>query len=289
MPEKRLTQLIFAAADDAPSYLDISKLEALQKMYPFTPEYKYDAQTIKDRGVERATEILCLPGAREANSFLELGCWDGMVSWGIRRQGKIATAIDNRDTGFDQRASCEGVNLITMDAADLQLKDESFDFVFSYDAFEHFTSPEDVLREAIRVVKNKCYIFLEFGPLYYAPYGEHAYRSITVPYCQFLWPKKLLNEFCEQKGLNPIDFSHVNGWSLESYNKLWSKYAHILKVVRYNESFDLSHLRLIRRFPSCFKSKSNYFENFIVAGISVLFQKSDQKLSDNGMNSVTKS
>jgi SAM-dependent methyltransferase len=289
MPDKCITKQIFAAATDVPSYLDIGALETLQKKYTYSSEYGYDAHALKVRGVARATQILCLPGAREANSFLELGCWDGMVSLGLCRKGKIATAIDNRDAGFDQRASFEGLSLIQMDAADLQLKDESFDFVFSYDTFEHFSSPEDVLREAIRVVRSGGYIYLEFGPLYYSPYGEHAYRSITVPYCQFLWPKKLLNDFCEQKGLDPIDFRHVNGWSLERYRKLWSKYSHTLKRVRYNERFNLSHLSLIRRFPSCFKSKSKHFERFIVAGMIVLFQKLDQELPDNGMNQDTKS
>lgn len=275
------TQRIFAAAKDVPSYLDISTLETLQIKYPYPPEYGYDADTVEVRGIERATQILRLPGAKEAHSFLELGCWDGMVSCCLRRKGKIATAIDNRDAGFDARASREGVRLLQMDAAGLRFEDESFDFVFSYDAFEHFVSPEDVLREAIRVVRKGGYIYLEFGPLYYSPFGEHAYRSITVPYCQFLFPEHLINDFATQKGLDPIDFSHVNGWSLECYRNLWSKYSHVLTKVRYHEDRDLSCLRLIRTYPSCFKSKSNHFENFIVAGISVLFQKSDHQLPDD--------
>lgn len=287
--EKLRTQRIFVAATDAPSYLDISALETLQIKYPPPPEYGYDAHTIEHRGIERATQILRFPGAQKAHSFLELGCWDGMVSCCLCRKGKKATAIDNRDAGFDKRASREGVSLLQMDAADLRFEDESFDFVFSYDAFEHFVSPEDVLREAIRVVRKGGYIYLEFGPLYYSSFGEHAYRSITVPYCQFLFHKNLINDFATQKGLNPIDFSHVNGWSLESYRELWSKYSHVLKRVRYHENLDLSHLSLISTYPSCFKSKSNYFENFIVASISVLFQKSDYELPNNGMNSGTKS
>jgi ubiquinone/menaquinone biosynthesis C-methylase UbiE len=289
MLERRVTKQIFAAATDALSYLDIGALETLHNKYPYRPEYGYDAPTLKVRGIKRAAQILRLPGAHQANSFLELGCWDGMVSCGLCCKGKIATAIDNRDAGFDQRASLEGVSLIQMDAANLQFKDESFNFVFSYDSFEHFSSPEDVLREAIRVVRNGGYIYLDFGPLYYSPLGQHIYTLITVPYCQFLWPKKLLNEFCDQKGLGRPDYTHVNGWSLESYRKLWSKYSHILKRVRYNERFDLSHLSLIRRFPSCFKSKSKHFENFIVAEISVLFQKLDRELPTNGMNSNIKS
>lgn len=285
-PDKLITQRIFNEATDAPSYLDIGALETLQMKYPYPPEYLDDAQSLKIRGTERAREILRLPGAREVNSFLELGCWDGMVSCGLSRRGKITTAIDNREEGFDQRASFEGVSLLQMDATDLQFEDESFDFVFSYNTFEHFSSPEDVFREAIRVVRTGGYIYLEFGPLYYSPYGEHAWCSISVPYCQFLWPKILLNDYCEQKKMNLIDFNHVNGWPLESYRKLWSKYSHILKKVRYKEIFDLSRLSLIRKFPSCFKSKSNDFDNFIVTGISVLFKKYDHELPDDRMNSA---
>jgi len=165
----------------------------------------------------------------------------------------------------------------------MQFEDETFDFVFSYDAFEHFAAPENVLREAIRVVRKRGYIYLEFGPLYYSPYGEHAYRSITVPYCQFLFQKKLLNDFATQHELEPIDFSHVNGWSLASYRKLWHRYSQILKRIHYAEKLNLSHLDLIRAYPSCFKSKSGNFDNFIVASITVLFQKTDREWPNNGM------
>ena len=279
--EKRRSRRIFAAAADAPSYLDISVLETLQMKYPPPPENRYDAHTLKVRGMERSTQILRLPGAREANSFLELGCGDGMVSCCLCRKGKKATAIDTRDAGFDERAVHEGTSLLQMDAADLQFESESFDFVFSYNAFEHFASPENVLREAIRVVRKGGYIYLVFGPLYYSPYGVHAYSSITVPYCQFLFQKDIMNDFTTQNGLKPVDFGHVNGWSVVSYRELWSKYCHVLKRVRYYEQIDLSHLNLIRTYPSCFKNKSDCFENFIVKSISVLFQKTDHELPDN--------
>ena len=275
--EKRRTRRLFATAAAAPSYLDIRALETLQLKYPPPPEYGYDARTLEARGSERALQILRLPAARGARSFLELGCWDGMVSCCLSRKGKTATAIDNRDAGFDERALNEGVSMLPMDAADLRFEDESFDFVFSYDGFEHFASPAGVLREATRVVKNGGHIYLEFGPLYYSPFGEHAYRSITVPYCQFLFPKDLINDFAAQKGLKPIDFSHVNGWSLENYRELWGTYSRVLKKVRYQENLCLSHLNLIRTYPFCFKSKSGCFENFIVAGISVLFEKTERR------------
>jgi SAM-dependent methyltransferase len=277
--EKRRTQRIFETASHRPVHLDIRVLETLQMKYPPAPAYGYDANALEIRGIERAAQILRLPGAQESHSFLELGCWDGMVSCCLERNGKKTTAIDNRDAGFDKRASLEGVSLLQMDASDLQFEDERFDFVFSFDAFEHFASPEDALREAIRVVRKGGYIYLNFGPLYYSPYGEHAYRSITVPYCQFLFPRNLLNAYAAQNGLDPIDFNHVNGWSLERYRDLWSTYAHMLKRIQYHEQPSLSHLGLIRTYPSCFNSKSSYFDNFIVTGIKALFQKTGPALS----------
>lgn len=256
--------------------------------YPPSPERRYDAHSLEVRGIAKATHILSLPGAQEAHSFLELGCWDGMVSCVLCRKGKKVTAIDNRDAGFDKMASRAGVSLLQMDATDLRFEDESFDFVFSYDTFEHVISPEGLLREAIRVVRKGGYIYLDFGPLYYSPFGQHAYRVIAVPYCQFLFPKNLIDEVVTQKGFNPLDFSPVNGWSLESYRELWDKYSHVLKRVRYHETVDLSHLSVIRTYPSCFKSKSSSFEKFIVAAMSVLFQKSGHELPNNEMSSDTK-
>jgi SAM-dependent methyltransferase len=276
--EKGRTQRIFTAAATVPADLDGTALETLQRKYARPPEYGYDAHAVEVRGTERAAQILRLPGAREAASFLELGCWDGMVSCCLSRKGKNVTAIDRTDAGFDARASREGVELLRMDAAALQFEDESFDFVVSYDAFEHFASPEKVLREAIRVVRKGGSIYLDYGPLYYSPYGEHAYRSITVPYCQFLFRKSLINDFATKKGLDLIDFSHVNGWSLESYRELWRTYSQVLRKVSYYEQLDLSGLGLIRAYPSCFKSKSDSFENFTVAYIRALFQKTGRGL-----------
>jgi SAM-dependent methyltransferase len=275
MLDKREAQRILETASDTPSYLDGNALEILQERFPFPPEYGWDLDTLDSRGKERAAELLRFPGAQAAESYLELGCWDGMVSCYLASTGKRATAIDYRDIGFDERASRQGVRLIQMDAADLQFNDGEFDFVFSYDAFEHVASPEEVLLEALRVVKKGGYIYLDFGPLYYSPFGEHAYDSITVPYCQFLFSRKLINDFAGEKGLKLIDFDHVNGWSLESYRSLWNKYSHVLKRVRYYESVELSHLDLMRTYPSCFRSKSDYFENFIVDNIKVLFRKTD--------------
>lgn len=265
---------IFERAPETPIWLGQDILESLQQKYPSAPEYGYDPQNLEQRGKERAREILSLIHKKKENinTFLELGCWDGMVSSVLQGNGKITTAIDNRSEGFDERAGREGVTLLQMDATYLQFEDESFDFVFSYDAFEHFADPELVLQEAIRVVKTGGYIYLNFGPLYMSPMGLHAYGSITVPYCQFLFPKEILQDFANAKGLGQINFAQVNGLSLEDYRKLWNRYSHRLKRIMYHEGLNVS-LDLVMKYPSCFKSKTKCFDNLIVSSIEVLFKK----------------
>jgi ubiquinone/menaquinone biosynthesis C-methylase UbiE len=269
------TRKLFNNSNDIPGFLEKSDLEVLQKKYPFPPEYGYDKNSLEERGIKRAREIFKLQGAKESHSFLEIGCWDGMVSSILGRNGKTATAIDISTEGLDERAINEGVKFHQMDAENLLFEDESFDFIFSYDSFEHFSKPEKVLTEAIRVIKKGGYIFLSFGPLYYSPLGEHAYRSITVPYCQILFPKDMLNNFADQNGLDRIDFNHVNGWSFDDYEYLWTMYNKNLKVLKYDKFYNLEYLDLIKKYPSCFMDKSGNFDNFIVSSIDILFKKID--------------
>lgn len=275
MIDKYNTKLILRASADTPSYLDKNILEMLQMKYSShsLPEYGYDENSLEIRGAERAAQLLRFPRVKKAHSFLEIGCSDGMVCCSLCSKGKKTTAIDINDTFLDKRTLSEGVNFFQMDATALKFENESFDFVFSYDSFEHFSSPEDSLREAVRVTKKNGYIYLEFGPLYYSPFGAHA-SAVKVPYWPVLFSKDVIDNFVAQKKLHPpVNHTHVNKYSLEDYRNIWKRFSPVLKKIIYYEKSCLSHLNLIRTYPSCFKSKYNCVDNFIVDRISVLFQK----------------
>jgi SAM-dependent methyltransferase len=268
---------IFQRAPETPMWLGKDIMDALQKKYatPLANNDYYAEQNIELRGNKRALEIISLiPDAPEkVNNFLEIGCWDGMVSCCLQRMGKITTAIDNNSAGFDVKAVQEGVTLKQMDAAHLQFENESFDFVFSYDAFEHIADPELAIQEAIRVVKKGGYIYFGFGPLYMSPLGLHAYNLITVPYCHVLFPKEVLNDFVNTRQLGIIDYGQLNGWTLDDYRNLWDKYSGNLKRISYKEIRYYADIDLIMKYPSCFKSKTKNFDNYIVSAIEVMFRK----------------
>ncbi len=271
----RRARKIFEEADVQPGWLDISVLQELQLQYSRRTSYGYDSKSTEKRGRSRARRLLDILRQNVADSavLLELGSWDGMIGYFLQEAGHTVTAIDLRDDGFDDRAKERGVRFEKMNAEDLRFENECFDLVFSYDAFEHFSDPEAVLSEAMRVTKKGGYIFLEFGPLYLSPMGLHAYYAVTVPYCHVLFGRQELAEFTVDNGLNPIDFSQLNQWTLERYRDLWRKYAPRLKIVFNYENLDTAYLGLIEKYPSCFKNTSREFDSYITKSIEILFQK----------------
>ncbi len=263
----------FKNATVSPAYISEQQLPELQKLFPPRIAYKYDDETLLQRGMERVDKLLPLITDKTIVNYLELGCWDGMVSYVLKQKGKNATAVDARDIGFDKRAINEGVKLLKMDAADLKFADNSFDAVLSYDAFEHFENPDAVLKEALRVVRKGGYVYLEFGPLYLSPFGLHIYKDITIPYCQFLFTKPVMDNFLASQGKPPVDYTHCNEWTLLQFRNMFKKYANNFETIIYREIPNYAHLDFVEKYPSCFKSKTDCFENLTVAAINVLLKK----------------
>ncbi len=268
---------IFKQSIAKPCWIDSQELDNLYNKYPYPSGYGYDPETLRLRGQERATEIQKLIENRESEftNFLELACCDGMVSCALQQYNNKTTAIDIHAEGFDYRAKRAGVKFFQMDAADLKFQDESFDFVFSYAAFEHFEHPKTILSEAHRVTKKGGYIYLKFGPLYRSAFGLHVYRSIPIPYCQFLFSPETLFDFADMMRIDAPNYENLNQWSLIDYRYLWNQYSSKLHPVKYYEHINVSHLDLISQYTSCFKSKTDNFDDLIVAEIEVLFHKKE--------------
>ena len=150
----------FEAAPETPAWLDRSQLEQLHAEYPTTaPASDWRPPSTEDVSVlgrERAGALLSRLGGdgRRLERFLELACANGMVSACLRGQGKTTTAIDIRASIIDPRALEAGVDFAPMNAERLAFDDESFDCVFSFDAFEHISDPDGAFAEAVRVTRH---------------------------------------------------------------------------------------------------------------------------------------
>lgn len=266
----------FDEAGTEPAWLGWDELDALQRHYPLRPmTYKYDDQSLEERGRQRAAEMLSLVKADRATlpRWLDLGMWDGMACYALQQEGLQATGVDIRVSGLTDKARGSGAWFAGMDARAMGFAANSFDFVFSYNSFEHFPDPEQVLRQATRVARPGGYIYLNFGPLWLSPRGAHQFQTISVPYVECLFTKEMLTAYTEANGIRLMGYFWMNEWPLQRYRDLWDRMAGELERVAYFEVYNADAVELIERYPSCFRSKTNHFDDLIVSNIEVLFRK----------------
>lgn len=267
---------VFEEAGDSPAWLGMAELDELQHAYRVEPPvYQYDLDSLMARGRERARTMLDLirHQPNQPYRFLDLGMWDGMTCCVLREMGKSATGIDIRVEGLDRRAIDSGAGFAAMDAGSLGFVDGSFDFVFSFNSFEHFPDPEQVLREALRVLRPGGYLYLDFGPVWLSPKGAHQFQTISVPYVECLFTKETLTEYAAANDIKLMGYFWMNEWPLSRYRDLWQRYENRMERVTYHEIYNADHVDLIARYPTCFRSKTRNFDDLIISNIEALFLK----------------
>ena len=274
--KSRKARRVFASAGNEPAFLGWEELDRLQKTCPpFPYDYHYDDASTRKRGEERAGELRYLLGQdwSSLHDFLELGTWDGMTCAALKRLGKRTVGIDISARGLAKQARENGAVFLQMRGEEAGLKDDAFDCVFSFNSFEHFSDPEGVLREALRVVRPGGYLYFRFGPLYWSPKGMHQFKTVNVPYHQCLFPMDLFQAYAEREGIPLGNRFPPNGWTVDQYRKLWRHYSNRMARLFCHEILDAGHVDMILRYPSCFKSKCRNFDNFLVAHMEALFRK----------------
>jgi SAM-dependent methyltransferase len=264
----------FENCEESGRWLEWEDLENIYKQYPSHEKYSFDPDVLEKRGRERAGEIVAfLPRRSDGLKSLELGALDAMTSYYLAQKGISATAIDITDSQFTDRVRDAGVSLHGMDAGALEFDDGSFDLVFSYNSFEHFSDPAKVLMEAIRVLKPGGYLYVYFGPLYPSPFGLHGYESIPVPYIQFLFQRETIEKFCADNNLGTIEVDTLNMWPAIGFRELFGTCESRLRKIRYVERYECTGSELIVKYPECFRGKVSEFDGLIIAAIEGLWQK----------------
>lgn len=267
----------FAQAGTTPAYLGVEELHRLQNSYPpMTWDYLYTPNSLRQRGQERA-DILHRQLRKEwyhLHTFLDLGAWDGMACAALQAMGKQTIGLDIRSEGFSDEARQKQVAFLEMDAARIGLAANSIDCVFSFNSFEHFPDPTAVFQEIMRVLRPGGYIYLDFGPLFWSAKGAHQFKTINIPYVQCLFTEETLTQYGQIQNIELMGFFWMNGWSIEQYRSLWQSHITRLEVVHYYETLNADYVELISQYPTCFKDKSDNFDDFLVAYIEALFRKS---------------
>jgi ubiquinone/menaquinone biosynthesis C-methylase UbiE len=206
------------------------------------------------------------------SSVLEIGPGAGFVLKKFKENGiNKAVALDIVDSLYPEVKKA-GVEIVLSSADNMDcIPDKSYDLIVSWSALEHIPNPRTVFEECLRILKPGGYLYLQFGPLYYSPWGYHHYSVLKCPYLHLLFPEQLIHNHArnikgeDYKGYLPW----TNGCDLNEYQflKRGLSYEYILES--YNSGYDMFSASMISRYPDIFKSKNVPFESFFVDWIQV--------------------
>ena len=247
----------------------------LQAAYQPLPEYGYDSLSIYRRASNRSCELLAISSLSQPDlRGLDLGAGDGMLSVLLNAFGHSMTLCDVDDWRV---ATAKSLDFKQADCCgQMPLESEDYDFVVSYNAFEHFPDPEAALKEILRTLRPGGLMFFQFNPLYCSPWGLHAYRSLHMPYPQFLFSKSFVDERLKDLGISDLgsqrdELQYLNKWRPSQYESLWRTSA--AKLVTLTWHINSDHIEMVQKYPEAFQGRNLVYDDLIRAGTTVVLEK----------------
>ncbi len=242
---------------------------------PAAPAQDYSLGGMEKLAAERIDDIGKRINFKPA-SVLEIGPGAGFVLKKFKEQGVAkVSALDIVDS-LHPEVKKAGVEMVLSSADDMQvIPDKSYELIISWSALEHIPNPGKVFNECLRILKPGGYLLMQFGLLYYSPWGYHHYSVIKSAYLHILFPEHLIHAYGkEKKGEGYAGYlPWTNGEPLEAYD--WAKkglpYGYLL--CDYASGFDISRSSVISRYPEIFKSKGVSFESFFVDWIRIAVRR----------------
>ena len=250
--------------------LDRAQLAALFDEFPVRPNaYRRSAEDYRLRGEERRDEVTRLL-TRPAR-VLEIGAGDGMACRAMQLAGFETVLSDIEVVDLDPRVRESGVDLVVTDAGRLAFDDESFDAVFSYNAFEHLPDPAAAFSEILRVLRPGGVGLVAFAALGYSPHGAHMYNEIGVPYVNVLFDPDTIAAFRRERGLDRF-VPWINCWPIDRFREVFGGSPDRVETIAYEETRNLFHLDVVRRFlPQLRRAPS--WDALVVDSVRFVFRK----------------
>ena len=254
-----------------------SQFDQLQEAYPTNrgDGYSYDDVSLFNRAAKRAGDILSLPGMNEAGKeILDIGAGDGTLGGVLNTYGHNVALTDLVDW------RCRMARSIEFKRSDisngLPFDDESFDLVTSFNAFEHFADPVKSLSEAIRVTRPNGLLYFDFGPLYSGPWGLHAYRTLYMPYAQFLFSDAFIRDKLAKLGVEDLgnkrsELQYLNKYKASRFMALWENSGCVIERCQWGICSD--YIDLVFQFPESFRGRGLDYTELITSSNSVCLRK----------------
>lgn len=175
-------------------------LGILRIIAPELPQREFASIDVSSEEDELDEKLAAAFGARlesvlSGKTVIDFGCGDGQQSVAMAQaSGSVRViGLDIQQKHLDQarqRALGAGVEARCTFATQT---DERADLIVSFDAFEHFADPLEILRVMSRLLKPGGEAVISFGPTWLHPYGGHLFS--VFPWAHLIFTERALLEW----------------------------------------------------------------------------------------------
>jgi len=174
----------------------------------------------------------------EGKRVADVGCGDGIIDLGVARAAHPAqlTGFDLNRTDTDhllRTAHSAGVSgplpecleFRTCEEERLPAEDDSFDFMFSWSAFEHIAKPIEVIREMRRILRPEGVLMIQVWPFLASQHGDHLWPWFPNGFAHQLHGQEYIDRYIRENSVGDAEMAghfapgHLNGVGLDDLQR----------------------------------------------------------------------
>lgn len=153
------------------------------------------------------------------------------------------------------------------------IANNSVDFMYSIDAFEHIPNPTEGIANCLTKLKPGATFYLQIGPTYYSPWGFHFYHILRIPYIHILFPEAYLEAYAQQENKQ---FPWTNRVPASTYLTYLNNLPADVQLVSLRYDYMWFFTRLLAKYADVFKAKQGVkFDDYFVGAIFAVLKKSE--------------
>jgi ubiquinone/menaquinone biosynthesis C-methylase UbiE len=172
--------------------------------------------------------------------FAHVHCAD-VICYSSLYDGEFLKLLDEKHRRNHRSFDLSKVSFLQTDAQELIYRDDSFDFVFTVNTFEHIPDPKIALDEIIRVLKPGGYAYISFDPIWTADTGSHYSHLVPEPWAHLVlaedeFIQRMRDAGADENQVREFGFA-MNRKSLAYFQNLFDKLEGIRVTVVSRESW----------------------------------------------------
>jgi ubiquinone/menaquinone biosynthesis C-methylase UbiE len=163
----------------------------------------------------------------------DVGCGDGFMDLGVLHKARpsklVGYDLNLTDTEYlRRRAGEEGVDAADLDglefdrstATHVPADDGTFDFAFSWSAFEHIARPIEVLTEIRRILSPEGAFFLQLWPFYFSSKGSHLWEWFPEDHHHLQEAESDIVKHLDASDVKPPDWTAMMSREFQHLNRI---------------------------------------------------------------------